>query len=65
VLTDKKQAFSWGFGESGALGHSGDDDELTPRLIATLGGAKAVGQATALQVTGGGQHSMILARVRD
>jgi alpha-tubulin suppressor-like RCC1 family protein len=63
VLTDKAQAFSWGFGDSGALGHAGDDDELTPRLIDLA--KNAVGQATALQITGGGQHSMLLARVLD
>jgi len=63
VLTDKRQAYSWGFGESGALGHAGDNDELSPRLVDVS--KNSVGQATVLQITGGGQHSMLLARVLD
>ena len=33
VCTDEGQAYSFGFGEYGRLGHGGDEHELVPRLI--------------------------------
>jgi alpha-tubulin suppressor-like RCC1 family protein len=64
LLTDKKQVFSWGFGEMGSLGHANDKDEFAPKRI-DLAKIKlaAPGAVTMLQVAGGGQHSMLLGRV--
>jgi len=37
VMTDEGKAYSFGYGEHGALGHGGEEDELVPRLIEGLG----------------------------
>ncbi|KAI0226353.1 hypothetical protein L0F63_002821, partial [Massospora cicadina] len=48
--------YSWGFGDTYALGHGDDSDELSPKAIEALGG-RAV-----LKVSGGGQHSVFLVK---
>jgi len=61
VLTSKKQVYSWGFGDSGALGHASDEDEMCPRMI-DFKKAK-LEHIDVLQLAGGGQHSALLGSV--
>lgn len=48
--------YSWGYGEMGQLGHGVEKDELTPRQI------KMPLKGSVVQVSGGGQHSIILTK---
>lgn len=54
VLTDKRQLYSWGYGEMHQLGHGPDDVERFPKLV----DFKFAGEI--VQVAAGGQHSVLL-----
>lgn len=62
VLTGKNRVFTWGFGESYALGHWSDKDELLPKEM-DLSKSKELKNVSILQVSGGGCHSAILGSV--
>jgi regulator of chromosome condensation len=55
AMDRQNRVYSWGFGEMNQLGHGADQDSLTPKLIASL-------KHAVMQVSAGGQHSIILAR---
>ncbi|CAN7988974.1 unnamed protein product, partial [Ixodes hexagonus] len=56
AATDGGQAYSWGLGNSGQLGHGDEDDVHEPKVMTGWISTKKV-----LSVSGGGQHSLILA----
>ena len=54
--------YTWGFGESGALGQGGaDEDEMRPKAI-DLAKAK-LPNVTMVQMAAGGQHTALLGEV--
>lgn len=55
LITEDKEAFSFGFGESNQLGHNKEKDETLPKKITTFKGK-------IMSVACGGQHSVILAQ---
>ena len=62
VLTSKNEVYTWGYGDTLALGHGKDADETTPKKINF---SKAqVNNITVTQVCGGGQHSAILGKFK-
>jgi len=62
VLTSKNEVYTWGYGDTMALGHGKDADENTPKKINF---SKAqVNNITVTQVCGGGQHSAIIGRFK-
>jgi len=58
LLTTDNRVYSWGFGQLGQLGHSTEDDELSPREI-NMAKAK-LQNLEIMQIEGGGQHSVLL-----
>lgn len=62
ALTDKNAIYTWGFGESGALGHNSFKDMAAPKLV-NLSTIKDASRITVTQVAGGGQHSAIIGQV--
>ena len=56
------RVYTWGFGESGALGQGGkDEDEMRPKAI-DLAKAK-LPNVTMVQMAAGGQHTALLGMV--
>jgi len=53
AVTRTGKMYSWGFGESGALGTGFDDDEPRPILVTHQAGA-------ILEAAGGSQHTIVL-----
>jgi regulator of chromosome condensation len=69
VLTEDGDAYSWGFGESGACGQGRSDQDvfrptrLVPRLVSKGVGGDALSAACKIQyVSGGGQHSSAIVK---
>eukprot|EP00903_Cladosiphon_okamuranus_P016988 g15658.t1 len=56
VITDKHELYTWGYGETCALGHGNDTDCTLPKKVDT----KKRGITKVLDADGGGQHSAIL-----
>lgn len=61
ALTTSGEIYTWGYGDTSALGHGEDADELLPRRL-NFSKAK-IKNITVTQVAGGGQHSAIIGRV--
>jgi regulator of chromosome condensation len=59
VLTETNEVYTWGFGDSLALGHGGENDEFVPKRL-NFSKAK-IKNIKVIQVAGGGQHSAIVA----
>ncbi|KAK7788454.1 hypothetical protein R5R35_012250 [Gryllus longicercus] len=57
AVTDKGEAFSWGMGTSGQLGTGDEADVYEPHLI----GGKQLENRKVVQVSAGGQHTVLLA----
>ncbi|KAL1925011.1 uncharacterized protein VTP21DRAFT_4665 [Calcarisporiella thermophila] len=57
ALTKGNELYAWGFGESGALGTGKEEDEVTPCLVR----GKRIIDYQLLKISGGGQHSLLLA----
>lgn len=53
--------YSWGMGTNHALGHGNDDDQHIPKLIE----GNFYNSWKTLKVSGGGNHTMILAHPRN
>jgi alpha-tubulin suppressor-like RCC1 family protein len=51
VWLEDGRVFTFGNGESGQLGHGGEEDELVPRLVEGLAGMKVVGAAAGMSHT--------------
>ncbi|XP_064486707.1 regulator of chromosome condensation-like [Ornithodoros turicata] len=51
------EAYSWGMGTNGQLGHGDEEDVYWPKVMA----GKALSSRKTLLVSGGGQHTVILA----
>ena len=64
AVTQDKDVYSWGYGESGANGHRGDDDTNRPKKLNVM---RRIGRenCNVLRVDGGGQHSMMLIQRRE
>lgn len=60
AITRENDIYTWGFGESGATGHKGDNDILRPKKLDVLRKYKNKGpsQCHVLNVSGGAQHSL-------
>ncbi|CAN0338849.1 unnamed protein product [Pylaiella littoralis] len=56
VITDKHELYTWGYGETCALGHGNDADYSLPKKVDTM----KRGITKVLDADGGGQHSAIL-----
>uniref|UniRef100_A0A023GN11 Putative regulator of chromosome condensation 1 n=1 Tax=Amblyomma triste TaxID=251400 RepID=A0A023GN11_AMBTT len=56
AVDEEGRLHSWGFGTNGQLGHGEDEDVFEPKVV----GGKLTGKKT-LVVSGGGQHTVILA----
>lgn len=59
AIDDKGVAYAWGFGENQQLASGSDEDLLIPTAIT----GKSVAGARVLQVSGGGQHTLLVATV--
>ncbi|GLH11838.1 Regulator of chromosome condensation [Gryllus bimaculatus] len=57
AVTDKGEAFAWGMGTSGQLGTGDEADVYEPHLI----GGKQLENRKVVQVSAGGQHTVLLA----
>lgn len=55
TTSDRKQIYSWGYGEMGQLGHDEEADELVPKRIEAFSDS-----TTFLDISAGGQHSVVL-----
>lgn len=55
AVSGKGQLWSWGYGEMGQLGHDEEDDEVVPKRIEAFSE-----QTTFLDVSAGGQHTVVL-----
>jgi regulator of chromosome condensation len=60
--TSADEIFSWGYGEMGQLGHGQDEDEAQPRCIAWKQTTATDGSFKVLDISAGGQHSVVLTR---
>ncbi|XP_014216858.1 regulator of chromosome condensation [Copidosoma floridanum] len=58
AVTENGKLYAWGMGSEGQLGTGEEDDILEPRLIES----KYVKEVEVLRVSGGGQHTIILAK---
>ncbi|XP_055953741.1 regulator of chromosome condensation-like isoform X2 [Argiope bruennichi] len=57
AITEEGSLYSWGMGTNHQLGHGNDDDCHIPRLVE----GNFINSWKALKVSGGGQHTLILA----
>jgi len=62
ALTSSGELYSWGYGDMLALGHGKDNDEPEPRKV-SFSKAK-LDNFSVVQVSGGGQHTAIIAKVQ-
>ena len=58
AVTDGGECFSWGMGSNGQLGHEDDEDAWEPSKM--LG--KQLEQRRVMAVSGGGQHTVLIAQ---
>lgn len=58
AINGKARLFSWGMGSSSQLGHGDEDDRFEPEVV-----AGRLADKCALVVSGGGQHTVVLAAV--
>ncbi|XP_077299918.1 regulator of chromosome condensation-like isoform X2 [Arctopsyche grandis] len=56
AITDTGDIYAWGMGTSGQLGTGADDDEIEPKLLRS----KQIEGRFALNVSAGGQHTVVL-----
>ena len=54
AVTDSGAAYSWGWGESGSIGHGNREHQYTPKLIEALAGGRVV------QASAGSGHALFL-----
>lgn len=57
AVSSAGKVYSWGMGTNGQLGHGDDEDVYEPKAMS----GKAISARRALRVSGGGQHTVILA----
>jgi regulator of chromosome condensation len=60
VINNENQAYSWGYGDSGALANIKNDDIQFPTLITSFKGYTPENPAKLIQANLGGQHSVFL-----
>mmetsp|Transcript_14658 Transcript_14658/g.21627 ORF Transcript_14658/g.21627 Transcript_14658/m.21627 type:complete len:572 (+) Transcript_14658:55-1770(+) len=60
AVTKTGKLYSWGYGDTGALGHGRDEDELRPTAVKEFYGKNKLGRVT--QASGGSQHVVVLAK---
>ncbi|GFY49462.1 regulator of chromosome condensation [Trichonephila inaurata madagascariensis] len=60
-VTKEGSVYSWGFGTNHQLGHGNDDDCHIPRLVE----GNFINSWKAHKVSGGGQHTLILASTKE
>lgn len=60
AVTKTGKLYSWGYGDTGSLGHGQDKDELRPLAVKNFHGKNKHGRI--LQASGGSQHVMVLAK---
>ncbi|KAJ9585284.1 hypothetical protein L9F63_002914, partial [Diploptera punctata] len=58
AITNKGEFFAWGMGSTGQLGTGEEDDVYTPQQIKS----KQLESRSVLRVSGGGQHTVLLAK---
>eukprot|EP00093_Oithona_nana_P004164 04164.XXX_153890_152127_1 [CDS] Oithona nana genome sequencing. len=61
AITEGGECFSWGMGSNGQLGHSDEEDAWEPEKM--LG--KQLEQRKVMAVSGGGQHTVLIAQPGD
>lgn len=61
AVTKEGSMYSWGFGTNHQLGHGNDDDCHIPRLVE----GNFINSWKAHKVSGGGQHTLILASTKE
>lgn len=61
ALADNGSAYSWGMGTNYQLGHGNEDDQYSPKLIE----GNFLNSWKAFKISGGGQHTLILAHPRN
>ncbi|GBM50060.1 Regulator of chromosome condensation [Araneus ventricosus] len=61
AVTEEGSLYSWGMGTNSQLGHGNEDDCLVPRLVE----GNFVNSWKALKVSGGGQHTLVLATPKE
>lgn len=60
AVSDKGSVLSWGMGTNGQLGHEDEEDSWTPQNMI----GKQLETRNVLAVSGGGQHTMLLAEAK-
>ncbi|CAL1282562.1 unnamed protein product [Larinioides sclopetarius] len=61
AVTEEGSLYSWGMGTNSQLGHGNEDDCFVPRLVE----GNFANSWKALKVSGGGQHTLVLATPKE
>ncbi|XP_069698532.1 regulator of chromosome condensation isoform X2 [Periplaneta americana] len=61
AVTDSGELYAWGMGSNGQLGTGNEDDVYVPQLMK----GKQLESRSVLRVSGGGQHTVLLAKPLD